>query len=66
MAKIDFSYEVSDERLRAYRRLSILDRLRWLEDICRFTAMVRRASTRDYSQQPGVQSPQSSRYAADK
>ena len=66
MPKVDFSYEVSDERLRAYRRVTLYDRLRWLEDLCRFTAMMRGASTRDYSQERGVQSPQSNRYAIDK
>lgn len=50
MEKIDFSYELSEERLRAYRRVSLYDRLRWLEDLCRFTRMMQAASTRDYSQ----------------
>ncbi len=65
MPRIDFSYELSDEQLRAYARLSPYDRLRWLADLCRFTAMMRRAATRDYSKEPAVQSPQSSRYATD-
>lgn len=51
--KIDFAYELSEERLRAYRRVSLCDRLRWLEDLCRFTKMMKTASTRDYSR-PGV------------
>ena len=66
MEKIDFAYELSEEGLRAYGRLSLYDRLRWLEDLCRFTRMMRGASTRDYSQEQGVRSPQSSRYAIDK
>lgn len=66
MRKVDFSYEVSDERLRAYGRLSLYDRLRWLEDLCRFTAMMSVASSRDFSKEPSLQSPQSSRYAKDK
>jgi len=35
MEKIDFAYELSEERLRAYSRVSLYDRLRWLEDLCR-------------------------------
>lgn len=67
MEKIDFSYELSEERLRAYGRVSLYDRLRWLEDLCRFTRMMRGASTRDHSQEPAMAaSPQSSRYAIDK
>jgi hypothetical protein len=66
MARIDFSYEVSEERLRAYGRLSLYDRLRWLEDVCRFTALMRTAATRDYSQENKALSGQSSRYATDK
>jgi len=50
MEKIDFSYEVSEERLRAYSQVSLYDRLRWLEDLYRFTRMMRSASTRDYAQ----------------
>lgn len=50
MAKADFSYEVSEERLRAYSRVSLYDRLRWLEDLCRFTAIMRTAETREYSE----------------
>ncbi len=53
MEKTDFAYEVSEERLRAYRHVSLYDRLRWLEDVCRFTKMMKTASTRDYSR-PGV------------
>ncbi len=45
MDKIDFSYELSEERLRAYGKLSLYDRLRWLEDVARFTALMRAAAT---------------------
>jgi hypothetical protein len=66
MEKIDFSYELTEERLRAYRRVSLYDRLRWLEDLCRFTKMMRAASARDCAQEQAARSPQSSRYASDK
>lgn len=66
MEKIDFAYEISEERLRAYRRVSLYDRLRWLEDLCRFTKMMRAASTRDFSRAQFARQPQSSRYASDK
>jgi len=45
MAGIDFTYEISDERLLAYSQLPILDRLRWLDEVRRFTLMVRAAPT---------------------
>ncbi len=41
----DFAYEISDERLLAYSRIPLLDRLRWLDEIRRFTWMVRSAPT---------------------
>lgn len=47
--RLDFTYEISDERLLAYGRLSIMDRLRWLDDVRLFTLMVRQA--------PAVQRP---------
>lgn len=64
--KIDFAYELSEERLKAYRLVSLYDRLRWLEALCRFTKMMQAASTRDYSQPHAALEPQSSRYAKDK
>jgi len=45
MERVDFSYEISDERLLAYSQLPILDRLRWLDEVRRFTLMVRQAPT---------------------
>ncbi len=42
---VDFGYEISDERLLAYSRLPVLDRLRWLDEVRRFTLMVRQAPT---------------------
>jgi len=41
--KIDFSYEISDERLLAYAQVPLLDRLRWLDEIRQFTLMLREA-----------------------
>ena len=41
----DFAYEISDERLIAYSRIPLLDRLRWLDEVRRFTWMVRNAPT---------------------
>lgn len=43
--RLDFSYEISDERLLAYSQLPIVDRLRWLDEVRRFTLMVRQAPT---------------------
>lgn len=45
MAKIDYEYQTTEERVRAYRRIPELDRLRWLEELCIFTSMVRQAPT---------------------
>lgn len=42
--KIDFEYEISEERIIAYRAIPEIDRLRWLEELCVFTNMVRQAS----------------------
>lgn len=36
-------YVVSDERLLAYAQVPLLDRLRWLDDLVRFTQMWRAA-----------------------
>ncbi len=43
--RVDFSYQLSDERLLAYSAMPLLDRLRWLDDMRRFTLMARRAPT---------------------
>jgi len=40
---IDFDYEISDERLLAYSRMPVLDRLRWLDELRCFTLMMRAA-----------------------
>ena len=51
--KIDFSYEISDERLLAYSRMPIIDRLRWLDEIRRFTLMMREAPTVEHRENAG-------------
>ena len=43
MAKIDYEYETTEERVRAYLKVPEIDRLRWLEELCIFTSMVRQA-----------------------
>ncbi len=45
MAKIDYEYETTEERVRAYLKVPEIDRLRWLEELCAFTSMVRQAPT---------------------
>ncbi len=45
MAKIDYEYETTEERVRAYLKIPEIDRLRWLEELCVFTSMVRQAPT---------------------
>lgn len=45
MAKIDYEYETTEDRVRAYLRIPEIDRLRWLEELCAFTSMARQAPT---------------------
>jgi len=45
VAKIDYEYETTEERVRAYLKVPEIDRLRWLEELCAFTSMVRQAPT---------------------
>lgn len=59
MAKIDYEYETTEERIRAYLRVPEIDRLRWLEELCAFTSMVRQAPT-TYS--PGQTLPASAKF----
>jgi hypothetical protein len=44
--RVDFSYQIPDERLIAYSEMPLLDRLRWLDEVRRFTLMARQAPTR--------------------
>ena len=41
--KIDYEYEISEERIRAYLEIPEIERLRWLEEICVFTNMFRQS-----------------------
>jgi hypothetical protein len=43
MGNVDFDYEISDERLLAYSRIPLLDRLKWLDEVRRFTLLARTA-----------------------
>lgn len=43
MRTVDCSYTISDERLRAYAQVPLIDRLRWLDELARFTLMWRGA-----------------------
>ena len=45
MAKIDYEYETTEEKIRAYLRVPEIERLRWLEELCAFTSMARQAPT---------------------
>ena len=43
MKKIDYRYETTEARVRAYLKVPEIARLRWLEELCAFTSMVRQA-----------------------
>jgi hypothetical protein len=43
MRTIDCRYTISDERLRAYAQVPLIDRLRWLDELVRFTLLWRAA-----------------------
>lgn len=43
MAKIDYEYQVTAAQVRRYQQVPLIDRLRWLEEICVFTKMVQQA-----------------------
>lgn len=45
-----FSYFVSAEQLRAYARLSDLERLQWVEDARLFTLLGRTPQTEEYQE----------------
>jgi hypothetical protein len=40
----DYWYEITDEQIREHLARSTLDRLRWLDEARRFSAMARRAA----------------------
>jgi hypothetical protein len=43
MRTVDCRYTISNERLRAYAKVPLVDRLRWLDEIVRFTQLWRGA-----------------------
>lgn len=43
MRTVDCRYTISDERLLAYAQVPLLDRLRWLDELARFTLPWREA-----------------------
>lgn len=43
MAKIDYEYHATEAQVLRYQQVPLIDRLRWLEEICIFTKMVRQA-----------------------
>jgi hypothetical protein len=45
MRTVDCRYTVSEARLRAYAAVPLIERLRWLEDLARFTQIWRAAPT---------------------
>ena len=61
MEKIDYEYETTEERVRADLQIPEIERLRWLEELCAFTSMVRQAPT-TYS--PGHNPPTSEEFSA--
>lgn len=62
MAKIDYEYETTEERVRAYLQVPEIDRLRWLEELCAFTSMVRQAPT---TYPPGHTPPAPEKFGAE-
>lgn len=50
MRTVDCRYAITDERLRAYAKVPLIDRLRWLDELVRFTLLWREA--------PRVESPE--------
>jgi hypothetical protein len=45
VSNVDYEYEITEEQVRAYLNIPEIDRLRWLEELCAFTLMVRNAPT---------------------
>jgi hypothetical protein len=43
MRTVDCRYTISDERLEAYALVPLVDRLRWLDELVRFTLLWREA-----------------------
>jgi hypothetical protein len=47
LAKIDYEYQISEAQIKRYQQVPLIDRLRWLEEICIFTKMVRQAPVKE-------------------
>lgn len=43
MSKLDFTHFIPDDQLVEYSRIPLLERLKWLDEICRFTLAMRDA-----------------------
>ena len=52
MRTLDFSYTISEERLRAYAAVPDIERLRWLDELVRFTLMWRAAAPAPANEDP--------------
>jgi hypothetical protein len=49
MRTVDCTYAVSEERLREYAKVPAIERLRWLDELVRFTLLWRAAPRMDAS-----------------
>ena len=56
MRTVDCSYTISDERLRAYACVPLVDRLRWLDELAHFTMLWRQSPRVEAA---GTQAPDS-------
>ena len=61
MADVEFDYEISEDRLRAYRDLPDQAKLRWLEDLVRFTRLFRAAGSPPTGEQGDDGEPRATR-----
>lgn len=53
MRTVDCSYTISEERIRAYLAVPEIERLRWLDELVRFTLMWRAAPEASRADAPG-------------
>ena len=53
MRTVDCSYTISEERIRAYLAVPEIERLRWLDELVRFTLMWRAAPEVSRADAPG-------------
>ena len=52
MRTVDCRYTISDERLEAYALVPLIDRLRWLDELVRFTLLWRAAPRAEPADNP--------------